>query len=156
MRLSTKARYAVMAMADLAKLQSFQKNAVPLTVLAARQNLPLSFLEQIFLKLRNKGLVNSLRGASGGYVLAKEASLIPVADVIMAVDKPFKATQCVDNRQGCQVHGRCLTHDLWEELSAVMHSFLESVSLADIYQKHLRRSDSLLTEGRSVDNGDLS
>ena len=101
-------------------------------------------------------MVNSLRGASGGYVLAKEASLIPVADVIMAVDKPFKATQCVDNRQGCQVHGRCLTHDLWEELSAVMHSFLESVSLADIYQKHLRRSDSLLTEGRSVDNGDLS
>ncbi len=143
MRLSTKARYAVMAMVDLAKMQAIQGGAVSLTTLASRQDLPLAYLEQIFLKLRKKGLVKSLRGASGGYNLAKDAAVIKIFDVIAAVDTPLKATQCpADGHKGCQTQGaRCLTHDLWEELGFVVQSFLRNVSLADVYQQRLTLSN---------------
>jgi len=137
MRLSTKARYAVMAMVDIAKYT--QNVPTSLTAIAERQQLPLAYLEQLFVKLRKAGLVNSSRGASGGYMLARLDSDIRILDIITAVDKPLKAVRC-DNQssRGCQAHGqRCLTHDLWEELGMVVHLFLSRVTLADVCAKRV-------------------
>ena len=135
MRLSTKARYSVMAMAELARMQVATQEPVSLAVLSERQNLPLAYLEQIFLKLRKKGLVKSIRGFKGGYSLAKTAANIPIFEIIGAVDTPLKATRCPHNsEQGCQAKGaRCLTHDLWEGLSNVVQTFLKKVSLEDVF-----------------------
>ncbi|RZI47013.1 Rrf2 family transcriptional regulator [Candidatus Finniella inopinata] len=135
MRLSTKARYSVMAMAELARMQMTTQGPVSLATLSERQHLPLAYLEQIFLKLRKKGLVKSIRGNGGGYTLAKAAANIPVFEVIKAVDTPLKATRCpLNSEQGCQPHGvRCLTHNLWDGLGVVVQTFLNKVSLEDVF-----------------------
>ncbi|MGZ8364063.1 MAG: Rrf2 family transcriptional regulator, partial [Caulobacteraceae bacterium] len=119
MRLSTKGRYAVMAMADLA--QQGGDRAVTLADIAARQNISLSYLEQLFSRLRRKGLVQSARGPGGGYRLARPAADTPVADIVTAVDEPLKVTRCSPGR-GCMPGGTlCLTHDLWDELGLRIH-----------------------------------
>ncbi len=143
MRLSTKARYSVMAMAELARMQVTTQEPVTLATLSERQNLPLAYLEQLFLKLRRKGLVKSVRGFGGGYTLAKTAASIPIFEIINAVDTPLKATRCpINSSQGCQSHGaRCLTHDLWSGLGKVVQNFLTNVSLEDVFL-----GNSLLTE----------
>ncbi|MDP1619158.1 Rrf2 family transcriptional regulator [Phenylobacterium sp.] len=137
MRLSTKGRYAVMAMADLARREG--DKAVALAEIAQRQEISLSYLEQLFARLRREGLVVSARGPGGGYRLARTASETNIAQIVLAVDEPLRATRCgQDARQGCMLSGeKCLTHDLWEEMGRQIHAYLESVSLADVVQGRL-------------------
>jgi Rrf2 family iron-sulfur cluster assembly transcriptional regulator len=137
MKLSTKGRYAVMAMADLAS-HSREGRAVPLAEISGRQEISLSYLEQLFAKLRRGGLVKSVRGPGGGYRLASSAADTRVADIILAVDEPIAATRCRPGAKGCTSTGaRCVTHDLWEELGRQIHVFLASVSLADVIEKRV-------------------
>ena len=135
MKLSTKGRYAVMAMVDLAANASVKP--VALADVADRQDISLSYLEQLFGKLRKAGLVKSVRGPGGGYLLAYGASDPRVSDIIMAVDEPIKTTRCTPGSpQGCQSDkARCLTHDLWEELGNQIYLYLSSVSLEDVVEK---------------------
>lgn len=133
MRLSTKGRYAVMAMADLAK--NGESRAVSLAEIAARQEISLSYLEQLFARLRKSGLVKSVRGPGGGYRLAKTAQATVVAEIVLAVDEPIRATRCVahGSPRGCMMGGeRCITHNLWEDLGAEIHAYLAGVSLEDV------------------------
>jgi Rrf2 family iron-sulfur cluster assembly transcriptional regulator len=133
MRLSTKGRYAVMAMADLARRQSDAVRAVALADIATRQQISLSYLEQLFARLRRKGLVRSARGPGGGYRLVRAAEATSIADIVHAVDEPLRATRCASKGKGCMLKGeRCLTHDLWEDLGARIEDYLASVSLADV------------------------
>ena len=137
MKLNTKGRYAVMAIVDLAKHSSLRP--VSLADIAARQEISLSYLEQLFARLRRAGLVRSVRGPGGGYRLARGAGETRVAEVILAVDEPIKATRCqIGSSKGCTGSGaRCITHDLWEELSRQIHIFLSSVTLADILENRV-------------------
>lgn len=131
MKLSTKSRYAIMAMIDLAQQQS--DACVPLSLVAERQNLPLQYLEQLFAKLRKSNLVKSARGINGGYELARPAHEIRIYDIILATDAPIKVTRCnIHEAKGCHSEGkRCNSHNLWHELEHVMHDYLIQVSLAD-------------------------
>ncbi|MFM8374792.1 MAG: Rrf2 family transcriptional regulator [Phenylobacterium sp.] len=134
MRLSTKGRYAVMAMADLARRQAESvERAVALSDIAARQEISLSYLEQLFARLRRQGLVQSHRGPGGGYRLARAASATTIAEIVLAVDEPLHATRCGAKSPGCMMNGeRCLTHDLWEETGRQIEAWLASVSLEDV------------------------
>ena len=137
MRLSTKGRYAVMAMVDLA---SHGDGApVSLSEIAERQEISLSYLEQLFAMLRRSGLVRSVRGPGGGYLLAFDCSETRIADIILAVDEPIRATRCTPGAPvGCRGNRqRCLTHDLWEELGNQIHLYLSSVSLADVCERRV-------------------
>lgn len=137
MRLSTKGRYAVMAMADLARHSTANgsERSVSLAEIATRQEISLSYLEQLFSRLRRAGLVKSVRGPGGGYRLAARSDQTWVADIVLAVDEPIRATRCSVNGtpRGCMTDGaRCITHDLWEGLGQEIHRYLASVSLADV------------------------
>jgi Rrf2 family iron-sulfur cluster assembly transcriptional regulator len=139
MQLSTKGRYAVMAMADLASRGS--ERATSLADIAERQQLSLAYLEQLFARLRRRGLVVSARGPGGGYRLAKAACDTTIADVVIAVDEPLRATRCIGDSSttGCLKDGvRCLTHDLWEETGRRIREYLASVTLADVASGRLR------------------
>lgn len=133
MNLTTKGRYAVMAMVDLA----LNGNGTPVTLaeIAARQGIALNYLEQIFMRLRRAGLVNSVRGPGGGYILADDATSVNIAAIVVAVDESIKMTRCGSKSDSC-VHDRnsakCITHNLWEGLSKTIFQYLESVSLADV------------------------
>lgn len=141
MRLSTKGRYAVMAMADLARRQNDVTRAVALADIAARQEISLSYLEQLFARLRRKGLVKSARGPGGGYRLARTADDTSIADIVHAVDEPLHATRCEKSGPGCMIRGeRCLTHDLWADLGDRIEDYLASVTLADVVGGKLRRA----------------
>ncbi|HEV8015732.1 MAG TPA: Rrf2 family transcriptional regulator [Stellaceae bacterium] len=144
MRLSTKGRYAVMAMVDLAKHCSGEP--ISLAEIAERQEISLSYLEQLFAKLRAGNLVKSVRGPGGGYLLARGADGTRISDIILAVDEPIRATRCTPGAPtGCSGNKtRCLTHDLWEELGNQIHLYLSSVTLADVCaQRVLGRSGAL-------------
>jgi Rrf2 family protein len=131
MELNTKGRYAVMAMADLAKHAG--DASVPLSAIAERQRLSLDYLEQIFLKLRRAGLVESTRGRHGGYRLGRPAADISVAAVMSAVEEDTRMTRCTGSGEvGCLGHERCLTHDLWTALGDQIELFLAGVSLKDV------------------------
>lgn len=152
MRLSTKGRYAVMAMADLAK--SGSDRAVSLAEIAARQEISLSYLEQLFARLRKGGLVKSVRGPGGGYRLAKAAGETVVAEIVLAVDEPIRATRCAAHGtpRGCMTGGtRCITHDLWEDLGAEIHRYLSGVSLADVIEKRTSRARMGQDAGASME-----
>ncbi|MEQ8252089.1 MAG: Rrf2 family transcriptional regulator [Oceanibaculum nanhaiense] len=138
MKLSTKGRYAVMAMVDLAATSEGQP--IALADIAERQEISLSYLEQLFAKLRRGGLVRSVRGPGGGYLLARTAEETRVSDVILAVDEPIRATRCTPGSPaGCKSNkARCLTHDLWEELGNQIHLYLGSVSLQDVVARQVR------------------
>jgi Rrf2 family transcriptional regulator, iron-sulfur cluster assembly transcription factor len=137
MRLSTKGRYAVMAMVDLA--QHSGDGPVCLSDIAERQEISLSYLEQLFAKLRRGGLVRSVRGPGGGYLLAHERNATRISDIILAVDEPIDAVRCKPGATlGCRGdRSRCLTHDLWEELGNQIHLFLSSVTLGDVCEKRV-------------------
>ena len=143
MRLSTKGRYAVMAMADLARHSGTNEpaKAVSLSEISHRQDLSLPYLEQLFSLLRRKGLVTSVRGPGGGYRLGRPAADLAVADIVAAVDEPIEAVRCTSKETGCMPGGeRCLTHDLWEALGDHIHDFLAGVSLEDVIERRLRPS----------------
>ena len=127
MKLSTKGRYAVTAMFDIAL--HHQTGPVSLSDIADRQGISLSYLEQLFTRLRKQGLVKSTRGPGGGYSLAIDSEHIAISDVIDAVDENVDATRC-GGKADCQNHQRCLTHDLWENLSGEIRSYLSNISLA--------------------------
>lgn len=137
MRLTTKGRFAVTAMLDLALRQD--NGPVTLSGVAERQRISLSYLEQLFGKLRRQELVASVRGPGGGYCLARDAHSISVAQIIAAVDEPLDATQC-GGKENCLDEHRCMTHDLWSSLSKRMYDYLASVTLHDLMTQQRERS----------------
>jgi Rrf2 family iron-sulfur cluster assembly transcriptional regulator len=138
MQLSTKGRYAVMAMTDLASRTSGK--ATTLASIAETQQISKPYLEQLFARLRRRGLVESVRGPGGGYRLAKSAETLSVADVVAAVDEPLRATRCLGIGPGCMKGGaRCLTHDLWAETGRQIETYLAGVSLADVVAGNINR-----------------
>ena len=134
MRLNTKGRYAVMAMADLAR--HGQGKSIPMAEIAERQQISLSYLEQLFVKLRRAGLTESVRGPGGGYALARNPGDIYIADIMEAVGEPFKITRCEsgEDGNGCLGGGNCITHELWTALGKHILLFLEKVTLKDVLQ----------------------
>jgi Rrf2 family transcriptional regulator, iron-sulfur cluster assembly transcription factor len=141
MHLSTRGRYAIMAMVDLASRDPAVRVADPICLadIAGRQQLSQSYLEQLFAKLRRADLVSSARGPGGGYRLARPAGQIAIADIVAAVDEPIIATRCDIGSSGCLVatdvesgHERCQTHDLWMELGRQITLFLGAITLADV------------------------
>lgn len=132
MELNTRGRYAVMAMADLAK--HGEGGTVALSAVAQRQQISLDYLEQLFLKLRRSGLVESTRGRHGGYKLGRPASEIFVAEIMAAVEEGTRMTRCFGDSGPCMGETRCLTHDLWTALGAQIEGFLASVSLRDVLE----------------------
>jgi Rrf2 family iron-sulfur cluster assembly transcriptional regulator len=129
MRLTTKGRFAVTAMLDLALATG--RRTVPLADISARQQISLSYLEQLFAKLRRAGLVKSVRGPGGGYLLAKPLADVTVADIIVAVDEQIDATQC-GGMENCLAEQKCLTHDLWARLNDHIFEYLRKVTLAEL------------------------
>lgn len=132
MRLTTRGRYAVTAMLDLAL--HHQQGSVTLAEIASRQGISLSYLEQLFSKLRRRGLVESVRGPGGGYNLAMAPGEISIAEIIMAINENIDATRC-GGEENCQDQERCLTHHLWEELSDRIHDFLKGITLGDLVKR---------------------
>ena len=132
MKLSSKGRYALMAMADLAKIGT--KKPTNLTEISIRQGISISFLEQIFLKLKKNNLVYSLRGPSGGYLLAKPPEEIKLSSIIDAVDEKVKTVGCKkESKKSCNGKSiKCITHDLWDDLEAHINGFFEKNTLQDI------------------------
>lgn len=132
MRLTTKGRYAVTAMLDLAV--HAQQGPVSLNDISGRQEISLSYLEQLFAKLRRSELVSSVRGPGGGYRLSRAAADINVADIVDAVNESIDATRC-QHRGDCQDGHECLTHHLWCDLSDQIHNFLRSITLASLIER---------------------
>lgn len=152
MRLSTKGRYAVMAMVDLA-MHSDGK-PVALAAVAERQDISLSYLEQLFARLKRNALVKSVRGPGGGYMLAHGPDGTRISDIILAVDEPIRVTRCdPQSPHGCtKTKMRCATHDLWSELSNQIHLFLNSVTLADVVNRRiLGASGRFMNDDRMAD-----
>ena len=135
MKLSTKGRYAVMAMADLASNEDIKP--VSLSEIAVRQNISLSYLEQLFLKLKNNHLVKSVRGPLGGYMLDKKAKDIKLSSIISAVDEEVKTLNCKkDSKKGCDGKSvKCITHDLWDDLGKHINGFFENKNLNELISK---------------------
>ncbi len=136
MRLTTKGRFAVTAMIDLGLRQ--HNGPVTLASISQRQDISLSYLEQLFGKLRRHELVTSTRGPGGGYTMGRPMSEISVADVIYAVDEPLDATQC-GGKENCDNDQRCMTHDLWANLNRVMVDYLDSVTLQQLVDEQRER-----------------
>ena len=132
MRLTTKGRFAVTAMIDLAMRDG--QGPVTLAGISDRQKISLSYLEQLFGKLRRSGLVESMRGPGGGYSLARKSNDVSVADIIVAVDEPIDATRC-GGKEDCLDDHRCMTHDLWAQLNERVFDFLGSVTLHDLVEQ---------------------
>jgi Rrf2 family iron-sulfur cluster assembly transcriptional regulator len=145
MRLTTKGRFAVTAMIDVAMHGG--KGPVTLAGVSERQKISLSYLEQLFGKLRRHGLVESVRGPGGGYHLARPADMVSVADVIVAVDEPIDATQCA-GKENCHDDKRCMTHDLWASLNAHIFSFLQSVTLEQLVRQQDKQPVAVLKDQR--------
>lgn len=139
MRLTSKGRYAVMAMADLAAHQAGER-AVPLQDIALRQAISLSYLEQLFARLRRSGLVEGVRGPGGGYRLARPAAQVFAAEIIAAVDETIAVVRCQPKaRLGCTgLTERCIAHDLWEAMGEHIHDFLAHVSLQDVVERKIQ------------------
>jgi Rrf2 family iron-sulfur cluster assembly transcriptional regulator len=147
MKLTTKGRYAVTALLDLALHDG--NGPVCLSEIAARQDISLPYLEQLFTRLRRRNLVASTRGPGGGYNLGKPPAEIAVADIICAVDESFDATRCGGERD-CHAGNSCLTHQLWDDLSHEIHRFLSSVSLEQLMQSAAVRGVAARQDGQQV------
>ena len=142
MMLSTKARYAVMALVDLAQCEGAQP--ITLAAIAERQEIPLAYLEQIFARLKKAGLVASVRGPGGGYTLARAADDTTIADIINGSDEPMQMTRCPSHgKTGCMAtKAKCMTHDLWDGLERNIHDYLDGITLADVISPSLRAKRS--------------
>jgi Rrf2 family transcriptional regulator, iron-sulfur cluster assembly transcription factor len=146
MRLTTKGRFAVTAMIDLALRQN--NGPVTLAAISQRQQISLSYLEQLFGKLRRQNLVESTRGPGGGYTLGRKADEISVADIILSVDEPIDATHCAGKEKCLGESGRCMTHELWSSLNQRMIDFLSSVKLQKLVDDQLAKG--LLIEDKPM------
>ena len=136
MKLTTKGRYAVMAMADLALFRD--KGPTSLTDISLRQNISLAYLEQIFIKLKNNNLVKSVRGAKGGYILETSPEEIKISNIISAVNEEVKTLNCKkESKKGCNNRNtKCITHNLWDQLDNHINNFFEKVKLNDLVKKN--------------------
>ena len=136
MKLTTKGRYAVMAMADLALFKD--NGPISLTDISLRQNISLPYLEQIFIKLKDKNLVKSIRGAKGGYILEKPANEIKISNIISAVNEQVKTLNCKkESKKGCNNKStKCITHNLWDQLDQHINNFFERVKLQDLVKRN--------------------
>ena len=136
MKLTTKGRYAVMAMADLAIFKD--RGPVSLTEISLRQNISLAYLEQIFIKLKDNNLVKSTRGAKGGYILEKSANEIKISNIISAVNEEVKTLNCKkESKKGCNNKTtKCITHNLWDQLDQHINNFFEKVKLQDLVKRN--------------------
>ena len=136
MKLTTKGRYAVMAMADLAVFKD--SGPTSLTEISLRQNISLAYLEQIFIQLKDKNLVKSIRGAKGGYILVKPANEIKISNIIFAVNEEVKTLNCKkESKKGCNHKStKCITHNLWDQLDQHINNFFEKVKLQDLVKKN--------------------
>ena len=143
MRLTTKGRFAVTAMLDLA--MHGHGGPVTLAGISERQKISLSYLEQLFGKLRRRELVESVRGPGGGYHLARDAASVSVADIVRAVEEPLDSTQC-GGRENCRGEQRCMTHDLWEELNSTVYGFLAGVSLSQLVERQRAKPVNVVRE----------
>ena len=143
MQLTTRGRYAVTAVLDLA----LREDSAPIRLadIAQRQGISLSYLEQLFAQLRRSGLVESVRGPGGGYRLARKHHLVSVSDIIDSVNERIDATRC-DGRGDCQQGATCLTHHLWVELSENLHEFLRGITIADLIRDNAARIERGATE----------
>ena len=148
MRLTTKGRFAVTAMVDLAMRQT--RGPVTLAAISERQRISLSYLEQLFGKLRRRKLVTSVRGPGGGYRLAQPMHGVTVAEIVTAVDEPLDATQC-GGKENCKDDKRCMTHDLWANLNKKMHEYLSSVSLGDLVAQQADKPVAVLHDKRPAE-----
>ena len=146
MKLTSKGRYAVMAMADLAKNNI--KEPISLTEISLRQGISISYLEQLFLKLRKNNLVQSARGPSGGYILAKSPEQIKLLNIINAVDEKIKTVKCrKESKRSCNGKSiKCITHNLWDDLEAHINKFFENNTLKDILFKEVRNKPEELKQ----------
>jgi len=140
MKLGTKGRYAVMAVVDLAKHGS--DKPISLSEISERQEISLSYLEQLFAKLRRGTIIHSCRGAAGGYTLARESSKITIAEIVSAAEEPLRLTRCSKgNTNGCMGNNsRCLTHHLWEDLSDHIYDFLQAITLQDVLDRNMKKT----------------
>jgi len=152
-KLTTKGRYAVTAMLDLAL--HFGNGPITLSDIAQRQGISLSYLEQLFSRLRKKSLVSSVRGPGGGYSLGREAAEIYVGEVITAVDENVDTTRC-HGAHNCQNNGRCLTHDLWTDLSNQIYSYLNKISLQDLMDRQAVREVAELQDNPEQEEKEVS
>ncbi|MDO4434190.1 MAG: Fe-S cluster assembly transcriptional regulator IscR [Alysiella sp.] len=143
MRLTTKGRFAVTAMIDLA--MNAQNHAVKLNAISERQQISLSYLEQLFSKLRRAGLVESIRGPGGGYILGKPAHEIDIAQIIAAAEDKLDATLC-SGKANCQSGVPCLTHHLWENLNHAINAYLSSVTLASLLEQQEADKDAQIVQ----------
>ena len=150
MRLTTKGRFAVTAMVDLALRQG--GGPVTLAEISSRQKISLSYLEQLFGKLRRRGLVDSVRGPGGGYRLARDMGGISIAEIILAVDEPIDATQC-GGKENCRDEQKCLTHDLWAQLNDRIFSYLEAVNLRQLVDDQRAKESGVNTVHDMRSNG---
>lgn len=130
MRLSTKAQYAVRALVDLS-LHSGGK-PVSLRAIAEREEIPLNYLEQLFLRLKNGRIITSVRGPGGGYILARSSAEISVSDIVASVEEPLDPVSCLDEKSPCSRGGRCVTRNVWKGLGERIRGFLESINLEDL------------------------
>ena len=151
MRLTTKGRFAVTAMVDLSMRQT--RGPVTLAAISERQHISLSYLEQLFGKLRRAKLVTSVRGPGGGYCLARPTGGITMAEIITAVDEPLDATQC-GGKENCHDDRRCVTHDLWATLNEKVYDYLASVSLADIVAHQQGKQVQVIKHFRAAEKAD--
>lgn len=141
MRLTTKGRFAVTAMVDLALRHG--SGPVTLAEISARQKISLSYLEQLFGKLRRRALVDSVRGPGGGYCLAKDMTQVSVADIILAVDEPIDATQC-GGKENCHDDQKCITHDLWAKLNQHIIDYLGAIKLGQLVEEQKAKQSSVV------------
>ena len=131
MRLSTKAQYAVRALVDLS-LHSGGK-PVALREISQREDIPLNYLEQLFLRLKNGRIIESVRGPRGGYILARSSSLIRISEIVATVEEPLNPVSCLDEKEGpCSRGSRCVTHNVWKGLGERIRGFLDSINLDDL------------------------
>jgi Rrf2 family iron-sulfur cluster assembly transcriptional regulator len=146
MKLTSKGRYAVMAMADLAK--NNVKEPTNLTEISLRQGISISFLEQLFLKLRNNNLVKSVRGPLGGYVLSKPPEEIKLLSIISAVDEKIKTVKCrKESKKGCNGKSiKCITHNLWDDLESHINKFFEDNTLSDVLFREVKNNSEELKQ----------
>jgi len=141
MRLTTRGRFAVTALLDLAMQR--RNGPVKLAEISKRQQISLSYLEQLFTKLRQRKLVDSVRGPGGGYSLAKKMEHVSVADIILAVDEPIDSTQC-GGKENCHNDNKCMTHDLWKNLNALIFDHLGSINLKQLVDEQNLNKESII------------
>lgn len=153
MRLTTRGRYAVTALLDLA-LQPVDQT-ITLAEIAARQSISVAYLEQLFAKLKRHGLVSSVRGANGGYRLARSSQDIVVLQIIEAVNESVDATRC-DHKSNCQNGAMCLTHDLWQDLSTHIEDYLSGITLASLVDRKNVQTVVMRQNSSSIDPSRLT